>query len=97
MVERPFRIRKVSGSNPDASNLSLHFDVGSMPRAAAKVYCPRRLADAPEFANNQVAMPEWLRGLTRNQMRFPRVGSNPTGDDLLLSVVGKSERLREKQ
>ena len=29
----------------------------------------------------QVAMPEWLRGLTRNQMRFPRVGSNPTGDD----------------
>ena len=29
-----------------------------------------------------VAMPEWLRGLTRNQMRFPRVGSNPTGDDL---------------
>ena len=26
-------------------------------------------------------MPEWLRGLTRNQMRFPRVGSNPTGDD----------------
>ena len=28
-----------------------------------------------------VAMPEWLRGLTRNQMRFPRVGSNPTGDE----------------
>ena len=30
----------------------------------------------------KVAMPEWLRGLTRNQMRSPRVGSNPTGDEL---------------
>ena len=29
----------------------------------------------------KVAMPEWLRGLTRNQMRSPRVGSNPTGDE----------------
>ena len=27
-----------------------------------------------------VAMPEWLRGLTRNQMGFPRAGSNPAGD-----------------
>ena len=25
-------------------------------------------------------MPEWLRGLTRNQMGFPRAGSNPAGD-----------------
>ena len=36
------------------------------------------------FKCMQVAMPEWLRGLTRNQMRSPRVGSNPTGDDLFL-------------
>ena len=32
----------------------------------------------------QVAMPEWLRGLTRNQMGFPRAGSNPAGDDSFL-------------
>lgn len=31
-------------------------------------------------------MPEWLRGLTRNQMRSPRVGSNPTGDVFLFTI-----------
>ena len=39
-------------------------------------------------------MAEWLRRLTRNQLGFPRVGSNPTVRDLLSKIKLKMRQKR---
>ena len=53
-------------------------------KTSAAILAKDPLVNESEIQNVQVAMAEWLRRLTRNQMGSPRAGSNPARDVFFL-------------